>query len=62
MVDLVTWLFREKHAIFADTGIGLNLFHILIDSLHILDLGVAQHLGGSILLPVGILLWLTRLV
>ena len=49
LVDSGTWFFRQKHAVFEDKAIGLNLFHVQLDLLHILDLGVAQHLAGSIL-------------
>ena len=49
LVDILNWFFVEKHALFKDSGVGLNVFHVALDILHILDLRVAQHLAGSAL-------------
>ena len=49
VIDRGEWFSTPKHALFADVGIGLSLFHIQLDVLHMLDLGLLQHVCGSVI-------------
>ena len=49
LIGPVDWQFSPKHEVFSEPRVGLSLFHIALDVLHILDLGVCQHVAGSIL-------------
>ena len=46
--DLTHWFFTEKHLLF-NSGLGLNVFHVAMDVLHLIDLGCGQHICGSII-------------
>ena len=46
-VTPATWLLTEKHAVFEASRVGLNVFHVCIDVLHTLDLGVSQYVVGG---------------
>ena len=48
-VSMAYWYLSEKHMVFESPRVGLNLFHICLDLLHIIDLGIAQHICGSII-------------
>ena len=49
LVSLLEWRTTPKHILFQQPNIGLNLFHVCLDVLHILDLGVVQYICGSII-------------
>ena len=56
---LMSWrLLNDRHILFKTPAVGLNLFHICLDILHILDLGVCQHICGSVLF---LMVWDTAL-
>ena len=46
-VDIPTWYFMPKHSLFADPQVGMNVFHLALDVLHVMDLGVLQHICAS---------------
>ena len=48
MVSLVKLvLFSDEHLLFSRSGVGHNLHHVGCDTLHILELGIVQHVLGS---------------
>ena len=49
LVTPLAWTFTDKHALFRTPGLGLNLWHVAVDVLHVMDLGIVQHIGGSAL-------------
>ena len=49
LVDRASWFLTDKHILFRDARVGLNLFHVQLDILHMMDLGILQHLCASIL-------------
>ena len=49
LITPATWMLKPKHPIFEASRVGLNVWHVCIDVLHILDLGMCQHVGGSVL-------------
>ena len=49
LVGPTDWYFMDKHAIFSSPRVGLGLWHVTLDLLHIADLGIAQHIGGSVI-------------
>ena len=48
-VDRAQLYLSEKHALFSDMGVGLNVWHVQYDILHVMDLGILQHIGASML-------------
>ena len=52
LYTLADWFFMHKHILFQDGRVGLNLFHVLLDVLHILDLGTCQYILASILYSI----------
>ena len=42
------WHFMDNHILFSTPQVGLNLWHVSIDVMHCLDLGVSQHIVGSV--------------
>ena len=55
---LIGWVQGRRHILFKTPAVGLNLFHVCLDILHILDLGVCQHICGSVLF---LMVWDTAL-
>ena len=49
MVNMFEWRSTERHPLFDKPAVGLNMHHICLDILHVLDLGLVQHINGSIL-------------
>ena len=49
LVDRAQLYLSEKHALFSDMGVGLNVWHVQYDILHVMDLGIVQHIGASML-------------
>ena len=49
MVSQVDWFLAQKHILFRDTAVGLTLWHILLDVMHCLDLGVVLQVAASVL-------------
>lgn len=49
LVDLVAWFLTEKHRLFSNPRLGVNLFHVMLDILHMMDLGEDQPIGASVL-------------
>ena len=47
LVTMSDWFFTEKHALFRARNVGYNVFHAMLDIMHIADLGVNQHVLGS---------------
>ena len=43
------WLLTPKHQLFASPRVGISVWHVCIDVLHTLELGVCQHVGASCL-------------
>ena len=48
-ISLAGFLVMTKHPLFDHNGVGLTWWHILLDVLHCLCLGLLQHIGGSII-------------
>ena len=49
LVGMLEWTNMYRHMLFRCPAVGLNMFHVCLDVLHILDLGIAQHLCASTL-------------
>ena len=49
LITPATWMLQVKHPIFQAPRVGLNVWHICLDVLHIMDLGMCQHIGASVL-------------
>ena len=48
LLTMLGWFsVNDKHQLFRNPAVGVNVFHICLDVLHILDLGIAQHVAGS---------------
>ena len=46
---MVEWAGTDRHILFKSPAAGLRIFHVAIDILHVMDLGVCQHICGSVL-------------
>ena len=53
-ITMLMWFFTEKHILFSNSRVGLNLFHVTLDTLHMMDLGIDQDIAASIIL---LLIW-----
>ena len=49
LIDRGEWFLTPKHDLFADAGIGISIFHIQLDVLHMLDLGLLHHICGNVI-------------
>ena len=49
LVLLAHWFFIDKHLLFSNARLGVNLFHVLLDVLHLIDLGFGQACNACIL-------------
>ena len=53
LVTSAQWLLKaNKHIIFQSPRVGLTIFHVAIDVLHVLDLGILQHICASALVMI----------
>ena len=48
-VSMGQWMFTEKHPLFKARNIGYNVHHVMLDVMHLADLGMNQHILASIL-------------
>ena len=49
MLTPTYWCLEDKHVTFKFPAVGLILFHVTLDVLHILDLGITQHVCAIII-------------
>ena len=44
---MAEWSNTERHILFSSPSVGVNVFHVCLDVLHVLDLGICQHICAS---------------
>ena len=49
LVDRAAWFLADKSPIFSDPRVGINVFHVQFDIMHLMDLGICQHIGASVI-------------